>query len=172
MPDHQYSPQEALETLMRKINERSKELAIKIQEAIDAGKDVSEVEWSIDRRKKAHEYRKAVPFTHEEALQIALDALQAYFVEQPHFVDSAELNLKKAAVGVPSKVDNFWTNKTGEEKVFTEREGQEKEVLIELHTETQLKKVGDETITLRSTPKDQIGQQIIRIRDLRELTDF
>src|SRR5690242_17055824 len=93
MSSHEYSPQQALDVLMRKLQARDETLAAQVQSAIDAGKDVTETERATDRRKKDRVYRKTVPFTHDEALQVALDALQANFVEQPLFVDSAADNL-------------------------------------------------------------------------------
>ena len=77
MPALEYTPQQALEILMKKLGSRDEALAAQIQAAIDAGKDVSETEPAIDRRKKARVYRKTVPFTHEEALQIALYRLNS-----------------------------------------------------------------------------------------------
>lgn len=77
MPVNQYTPQQALDLLMEKLAARDETLAAQVQAALDAGKDVSETEPATHRRKKARVYRKTVPFTHKEALQIALDALQA-----------------------------------------------------------------------------------------------
>ncbi len=50
MAHHEYTPQQALELLMREINERDKELAARVQEVVDAGKDVEEAEPSTGRR--------------------------------------------------------------------------------------------------------------------------
>jgi hypothetical protein len=102
MPNHDYSSQEALNVLMRKLRFRDQGLAAEVQAAIDAGKDVLETEPSNDRRRSARAYRKTVPFSHEEALQVALDALQAFFVEQPLFANSAAASFAAAPVGVPA----------------------------------------------------------------------
>jgi hypothetical protein len=79
MSIHDYSPQRALEVLTMKIKERDQSLSHHVQTAINAGKDVSEREPATDRR-PPRVYRKTVPFTHEEALRVALDALTAYFI--------------------------------------------------------------------------------------------
>ena len=50
MPDLEYTPQQALEILMKKLGARDEALAAQVQAAIDAGKDVSETEPAIARR--------------------------------------------------------------------------------------------------------------------------
>ena len=173
MPALEYTPQQALEILMKKLGSRDEALAAQIQAAIDAGKDVSETEPAIDRRKKARVYRKTVPFTHEEALQIALDALQAYFVEQPLFVAAAADSLAKAAIGVPThRRSDYQANSEEPEPVSLEGQGVEKAVEIEMQTETQLSKTGEETIPLKRMAQEQIDDQRHHIADLRKLTNF
>lgn len=171
MPNHQYNVEQALDTLMGKLRARDESLATHIQAAIDAGKDVSETEPSQDRRKKERVYRKAVPFTRKEALQVALDALQAYFVEQPLFVDSAASNLAKAAVGVPVERQHMGGAEEPE-AVSVQQTGEEKLVEIELQTETQLDKSGEATMLLNRMPKNQIEMQQRHIAKLRSLVDF
>ncbi len=177
MPEHQYTPQQALDLLMKKLSAREETLAAQVQAAIDAGKDVSETEPAIDRRKKARVYRKTVPFTHEEALQIALDALQAYFVEQPLFVGSAADNLAKSAIGVPKHNLPNWAyspaaSASEPEPVSLERENEEKAVVIEMQTETQLSRTGEETIPLKRMSKELIDAQRHHVAELRKLTNF
>ena len=177
MPDHRYTPQQALDLLMKKLMARDETLAAQVQAALDAGKDVSETEPATDRRKKARVYRKTVPFTREEALQIAFDALQAYFVEQPLFVDSAAANLAKAAIGVPQQNLPNWAysaaaSASEPEPVSLEGQNEEKAVEIEMQTETQLSKTGEETKSLKRMPKELIDEQRYHIADLRKLTNF
>jgi hypothetical protein len=174
MPDHQYDAEQALETLMRRLRAKDDSLATHIQAAIDVGKDVTETEPSQDGRKKARVYRKAVPFTRGEALKVALDALQAYFVEQPLFVDSVATNLAKAAVGVPAEHQRIRGGGISEEPetVFVEQAGEEKLVEIELQSEVQLDKSGEATMPLKRKEKSQIEEQQRLITDLRDLVDF
>lgn len=114
---HDYTPQQALDALMKQLRARDNLLASRVQAVVDAGKDISETEPAIDRRKKPRIYRKTVPFSHEEALQAAIDAFQAYFLEQPLFANSAADNFHKAAIGVSTgfelnRVDVFRLSKT------------------------------------------------------------
>lgn len=173
MPEHQYSPQQALDLLMKKLRARDETLAAQVQAAIDAGKDVSETEPATDGRKKPRYYRKTVPFTHEEALQIALDALQACFVELPLFMTSAVDSLAKAAIGVPTRrMPIFQRSDDEKEPVSLEGEGSEKAVEIELQTETKISRTGEETIPLKRVSMEQIDVQRRHIAQLRGLTHF
>jgi hypothetical protein len=177
MPARQYTAQQALDLLMKKLTARDAALAAQVQAAIDAGKDVSETEPATDRRKKARVYRKTVPFTHEEALQIALEALQAYFVEQPLFVASAADSLAKASIGVPRHDLPSWAVSPGAsssepEPLSLERMNEEKAVEIEMQTETQLSRTREETIPLKRMSAQRINEQRRHITDLRRLVDF
>ena len=177
MPENDYTPQEALDLLLNKVSARDIILAEQVRMAIDAGKDINETEPAVDKRKKARIYRKTVPFTPEEALQIALDVLQAYFVEQPLFVDSAADNLAKSAIGIPKNNLSNWaydsaTLANKPEPLSLEKQGVEKAVEIEMQTETQLSKSGDETLPLERVEKSLIDQQVHHIDDLRKLAIF
>ena len=173
MPVHQYTPQEALDLLMKKLRAQDESLASQVQLAIDAGKDITETEPATVGRKKERIYRKSVPFSHEEALQVALDALQAYFVEQPMCVNSVADNFAKAVVGFPTEHSPAWPISQEEpDSVSCGEVGEEKIVEIELQTETQISKTGEETLVLKRTPKEQIDAQRQNIVHLRRLTDF
>ena len=66
MTSHEYSPQDALKLLLRKVKERDTELANALQVAIDAGKDIMESEAPADQRMQ-RKYRKTVRFSDKEA---------------------------------------------------------------------------------------------------------
>ena len=173
MPSNEYTPQQALDLLMKKLSERDKELSDQVQAALDVGKDVEEIEPSNDLRKKGRIYRKTAPFRNEEALQIALDALQACFVEQPLFVASAADSFTKAAIGVLQQSELMHYESIDEsEPVLLEYQDVEKAMEIEIQSETQLSKTGDETILLKRVSKEQIDVQRQNIAKLRELTSF
>ncbi|MDD2711076.1 MAG: hypothetical protein PHV34_24115 [Verrucomicrobiae bacterium] len=158
---------------MKKLWNRNESLATQIQTAIDVGKDVSETEPPTDRRKNARAYRKAVPLSHEEALQIALNALQAYYVEQPLFASSAADNISKAAIGKPLQKEFTWQKDYKEsEPISLDEEGAEKEIEIELQTETQISKTEEETLPLKRMPKEVIDEQQAHIIYLRKLINF
>lgn len=163
--------------LLEKLRNRDQTLAKQIQEAIDAGKDVREKEPSQGNRKKARMYRKKVPYSREEALKVALDALQAYFVEQPLFVGSAVSNLAKAAIGVPKIARQAWmyssATTAGEpEPVDLEGIDQEKSIAIEIQTETQISKSEQEILPLNPRQHDAVVAQRRQLDALRQLTNF
>lgn len=178
MPEHEYNAEKALEVFMRKLRVRDEALADEIQAAIDAGKDISEIEQSPDRRKKSRIYRKTVPFTHEEALQVAIDALQAHFVEQPLFVESAAFNFSKTGIDQSRRrfrpgVERPRLNSSKErEAVSMEQVDEEKEVQIELQTETQIEKSGPETVPLKRLDPVEIEDRRRQLSALRRLVDF
>ena len=173
MPRNSYTAQQALDLLMSKLRAQDDLLARSIQAAIDAGKDVSEEEPAADLRRKPRVYRRTVRFSPEEALQVAVDALQAYFVEQPLFIDNASNNFAKAALGRPTHGLNQWVPSGDErEPVILEQQGNEKYLEIELHTETQVTREGDEVFALKRLPRQSIEEQRQQINHLRALTDF
>ena len=174
---NQYTAQQALDLLMNRLAARDEGLAAQVRAAIDIGKDVSEVDPPLDRRKKGRAYRKAVPLTQEEALRIALDVLQAYFVEQPLFVDSIADNFTETAIGVPyqgrqEQVVSPFRSTSEREPLSFERINEEKVVEIEMQTEMQLTKTGEETMPLKREPRELIDAQMHNIEDLRRLLSF
>ncbi len=174
MPEHEYDPEQALQVLMLKIRERNEVLAAQIQAAIDAGKDIEETEPSLDRRKKPRIYRKAVPFTHQEALAVAIDALQAHFVEQLLFKRSAAVNFTKSAVGVARKglfQKRLNISKEPEEMSLKQMDV-EKEVEIEVQIETQIDKSGPETAPLKKPDGSEIEERKRQLGELRALVNF
>jgi hypothetical protein len=172
MPLHEYESQEALELLMTKLRSRDEELAAEIQAAIDAGKDVAETE-PIPGRRKRHVYRRTIPFSNEEALQVAVTALQAYFVEQPMFVDAAAAEFAQAAIGIPIGRQTFSPiTLEKHEAVSLDKQGEEKRIEIEIQTETQIARAGEETLPLVRVPTGTIEEQRQQINRLRELVNF
>jgi hypothetical protein len=172
MPSQEYNPQQALELLMSKLRSRDEELATEIQAAIDAGKDVTETE-PVPGSRKEHAYRRTVPYSPEEALQVAVDALRAYFVEQPMFLDAVADSLAHSAIGIPTgRRTTFQMLKNEREPLSLEGEGTEKAIEIEIQTETQVLRAGEETLPMRRIPTKQIEEQRQQINRLRELLKF
>lgn len=170
MPSHDYSPRAALELLIRKVTERDPELASRLQSAIDAGKDVSERQYS-PHRKRPRLYRKTVRFSDEEALRVAVDALQAHFVEQPMFVISAAHQFAAAALGGrvdPSRIPRAESPKA----VATEGVGVDKPLEIEVQTETQISTADEQTVRLAPPAADALKQQQEHVGRLLDLTRF
>ena len=128
MSAHDYTPQQALEMLMRSLQEKAGELAAQVQAAVDAGKDVEETEQSRGRRKRSRSYRKTVPYEYEEALRVALDALRSYFIEQPLFVDSCLDNMAASVLEARRSDRHPWPNpKERRVNIDAESKGKEKE---------------------------------------------
>ena len=144
-----YRPNDALELLIRKLQDRDAILVTLVRDAINAGKEDT---LPINSRgihsqaEKPHEYRKIVPFSTEESLQVALDVLQALLIEQPLLVNEIAKNF----------ADTF-------------------EIQIERHTETQIVEEdghdGHE-FTLTQIPVEDIEEQRRNLASLKELITF
>ena len=152
MATHEYSPQEALELLLRKVKEKDSELETALKSAIDAGKDIFESEASTDQ-KKQWKYRKTTRFTDEEALHAAIATLNAHFIEQPSFTNTAIDEFEVAVLDVGA---NF-------RREFLE---------VEIQTETQISPTDKQTVRLTPTDKGLIDEQKQNIRRLSELVAF
>ena len=169
MPSHDYSPREALELLLRTVKERAPELANNLQSAIDAGKDVSEREATIER-KKSRTYRKTVPLTDEEALLIVMSSLRAYFVEQPLFANSAIREFTDAPLAAHPDPQELASRNSPLKP--TEGVGLEKQLQVELQTATQISETGEQTARLSSTSQDLLMEQQANLKRLLEALTF
>jgi hypothetical protein len=173
MSDHDYNAQQALGLLMLKVRSRDVLLADSIQEAIDEGKDISETEPPRDRRQKPRSYRKTVPFTHEEALEVAIRALKAHFVEVPLFINSAVADFTYSAIGIPQQKQAVPLIGIDEPEIVVEQaQGEPKEIDMELQPETRLS--GAELTPLRLKPisVDRIEEQKENLRRLSDMFEF
>lgn len=174
----EYTSEAALELLMRKLTGLNPELAGRVQTAMDEGKDIQEVEPSRRRgKKKSRLYRKTVPYTDEEALTVALKALEAYFIQHPLFINSLHHNIAKTIIGEPRRSRYPW-EKGQTFSVKKETEGIEKQVVVEIHTETQLRTaiqvVGStqEMEDLAPVGTKGVDEQRRNLSRLRELVSF
>jgi hypothetical protein len=174
MPLHEYTPQGALELLLRKLADRDPTLAAEIQAAVDQGEDVQETEPRRGRRKERR-YRKTVPYDYEEALRIAVDGLRAYFVVQPLVVNSFHENMTRAVDGEPRRFRYRFEEKQ-HFGIIPETLGVAKPVQLEIRTETQLHTAAGgplkETQSLDPISIAQIQEQRRSLDRLRELFDF
>jgi hypothetical protein len=171
-----YTPEEALRVLMSKLRDKDEALASQVQAAIDQGRDIQETEPARGRKKERF-YRKTVPYSPVEALQVAINALRAYFVEQPLFINSCHDDFALAALGVARRQRFSW-EKEMSFAIDIATKGQEKSVEIELVTETQLPpdavalQVYQQTQPIQRVQPDQIHEQQRNLAVLRELTTF
>jgi hypothetical protein len=167
MSAHDYSPQDALAILMRKLMERDRDLAAQVQAVVDEGKDVEETDIVGSRRKRTRLYRKTVPYSYDEALRAALKALEAYFIEQPLFASSCLDDFEKTALGAPKHLHQH-----SDSGIDIRTQGVEKAVQIELRTETQITEPGPETLPLKRVSAQQISGQKENLSHLMRLIDF
>jgi len=168
MSNHDYTPQEALDTLLSIVRQRDSELMHKIQIAIDAGTEDQEEERSGGKKKTVRKYKVNRPYSPAEALDVAIGVLQAYFVETPLFINSALTAFEQAAIG--ASVKSFAGNV--ERDVSREDEGKSKEVQIELKTETQISQSDQEVFPLEARPPEEIEKQKENIAQLKKLVTF
>src|SRR5689334_924318 len=94
MPENDYTARQALDLLMARILSASPDLAERIQNAVDSGRDVrmeaDEQPGSGRGRRPARRfYRKNVPFTDEEALCVAVQVLESHLIESRMLVNAA-----------------------------------------------------------------------------------
>ncbi len=174
MASHEYSPRHALELLLRKVRERDPDLAIGLEAVIDAGTDVVETE-TLRTAERPREFRKTVRFSDEEALDIALLALRAHFVEQPLLATSAMSEFGKAALepeGSRRAGASFdqSTSPSGEEEPLSIG------VEFELQTETQVlpkdEQAVEETAPLSPPQNESLDEQQANIDRLTALLRF
>jgi hypothetical protein len=167
--EHEYTPEQAFETLLRKLREKDVSLEGIVRSAIDSGKDVTEVQRL--GRKRVRRYRRTVPFTHEEALHLSLEVLHAYFVDLPLCINSAFENFKSAAVDA-SRRDQPAYFQEDKRLVAPEHVGVEKTLEIELQTITQISRTQQQTLTLKRWEQQIINQQLDNLKTTLGLFDF
>jgi hypothetical protein len=159
--DRDYTAEQALELLLRKLTERAPELASQVRTAVNAGKDIIAQERNKGS-KKARSYRRKVPYSPEEALEISLSVLESYFIEQPLLWDSA--------------LRNF--NSRAGETVMPGQNASTVDLQIELQPETELVRGTGlapnqtETESLHSRPHEEIQRQRMNVEGIRALIDF
>ncbi len=170
---HEYTAAQALELLISKIKVREETLAAQVQAAIDVGKDIAETETPTNRRQKSRTYRKTVPFTHNEALEVAIQVLRAHFIEIPLFINSAAMNFKQAALGVPEQRGALpLIGSLESELLVTKDEGENKELEVELQTETQISTAARRTFPLEPVAANLIEEEAENLQSLADLFNF
>ena len=168
-PNHEYSPDQALAILIEMVDERDSTLAGDIRRAIAAGTDdhttevtlhasdeeLFELQDSTEGRKRLPE-RSLRPYSPEEALNVALDVLWVYFVDQPQIENSV--------------IGRFAKSLAAEE---TLHESHLPEIAIETtpNTVAPLEETSD-TILLRTVERELIAEQEEQLEKLREMFTF
>lgn len=170
MASHEYSPRHALALLLKKVRDRDPDLAIGLEAVIDTGKDVF-----LPTAKEPREYRKTVQFSDEEALEVALLALRAHFVEQPRLATSAMSEFEKAALETEG---NRWNDESLNQSPSPPGEVGSLSIRVEfeLQTETQVAPKDEQTVaqTVPLSPPEKgfLDEQQANIDRLTALLRF
>ena len=155
-----FTDRDALEVLVRRLRERSTELALSVQSAIDEGKD--EVEEPVGWRREGRPYRRTVRLSEREALLVAIRVLRAHLIEQPMLAAAANADFTSAAVGAGERKEITPTGST-------EGIGALKKIEIEVRTETQISESRDETFGLVGVGEDEIRAQQENLKRLADV---
>lgn len=180
MPENEYTPTEALKMLIRKAAEFDNELGETIKRAVAEGKDVQETEPSPARGRKGRKFRKATPYSDEEALEAALSVFRAALVEIPHVANTSLDEFAKATVDeepaeLELKSDNVEFFGAASEKEPRRRlhlRDAPKEVIIDMTVETQLEADKRDDVQMPRTSEEQLTSLDDTFANLRRLTTF
>ena len=179
MSDHEYTPHEALELIVRKITEASHDLGVRIREALNTG---TEDDFPISDF-SSQTYRRHRPYNPEEAIQVVLDVLESHMVETRFFVISAHKEftaigyVEPAQIQYTSALDEIGHGHGRPLVPSTEEEailgvGDQKRLEIEIETETVQAQQGLENFVLEPVDPNALNELMNLLRVLRRLTDF
>jgi len=146
MAEQEYTPQQALQRCYHVCENAHLKSQMKSKRAVDSGKDSWEPEPTRGLRVSGREFRKRVPYTPQEALDVALRALEAYVIELPMFINSAASDFQSSAVGV-SRQRTFYVSEP--DLIDVRAAGERKSDEIEVQTETRVTPAEAETIQVK-----------------------
>ena len=165
----EYSPEQALAILIAMVDERASILAGEIRHVIAAGTDDHttdlklpasdeepfELQGPTEGRKRPQE-RSLRPYSPEEALNVALDVLRVYFIDQPQIENSVIGHFAKILEAGENLHDSHLP-----------------EIAIETtpNTDAPLEETSA-TILLRTVDKDSIAEQGEQFEKLRKMLRF
>lgn len=168
----EYTPTEALAKFLEILQDKNLELYDLVQEAISQGKDIQEHEPEAEK-KKTKTFRKISPYSDQEALRVAIKAIQAVTIELSSFSNSALDELKNAALA--EQADNKKPGaiiEKSKSKAKIQAPGGIKAALIDMTTETELQKNSEEPFQLKYTDLKHLEELKNIILRLEKLTDF
>ncbi len=172
MPEYEYRPKDALTLLIRKATEFDKELGEAMERAVAEGKDVQESDTSPRRGRKERKFRKATPYSDEEALEAAMSVFRAALVEIPHITNNLLDQFTEAAIyNRPADAD-FNGDSQGKRPELIMLKGEAKEVLIDMTVETQLEADKRDDVQIARVPEEQLRSLDETFGELRKLTTF
>ncbi|MEX1027067.1 MAG: hypothetical protein WD049_03530 [Candidatus Paceibacterota bacterium] len=174
MPSHDYTAREALDLLVNEITKVNKELASRIELAVNEGKETQilapDQPTRGRRRRVARYYRKNEPFTDEEALQVALTVLKAHLIETRMFARAAHGEFYAIGMADPKSLQST-TDSTGP-PANLQGVDTEKVIEIELEPETVQSKRQVPNHTVKAEQHPGIESLRAIFDELREVLDF
>lgn len=163
MNPHDYTPEQALELLLQKLDERIPEVAAQVRRAIAEGKEEDIVSDDAPGRKnkKTRSYRQKVPLSLPEALAAAVQVLRAHLIEVPLFINSAHENF------------TLTTLQSQEIRGRIETRNEAKAIQVEQVPETALNLENQpEVVPIKPFGIQEIQEQQEQLQQLEELFHF
>lgn len=169
-----YSPEEALTTLLDHLDEVDPVLADRVRQAIDAGIEDEQEQEIMSAGKKSKRvkrtYRKARGMTAAEALREAGKVFNAYFLERRLIVNSALEQFSNSTVGERSSV-SAWSKE--QSKVQSVSTGVRVPLMIELQRESEyIRENGVDLLELVRTEDEELFDIREELSTLGSLLDF
>ena len=176
MPSHEYTARDALELLLQRIESASPELALRIQLAVDEGKDISmEGEEPVGprrgRKRKKRYYRKNVPLTDEEALKVALEVLKSHLIESRKIINATHAEFTQVGLAPPMQ-DNANEHPNQQDLVGGIAKLERKAIEIEIEPETVQEKKNLPDLKLIPIDDEQLRGLEKILTELQALTNF
>lgn len=191
---HDYTAKDALSLLLGKIESTASDLAERIRIAINSGKPELKkvVESSESGRgpKRRRQYWQTVPYTDEEALQVAIAVLEAHLLETRLFLETAATDFAQAGEAPPkpkkeptepapspySPGELFraesWRDLNPTDHLPVAKVGVSKQLVVEAEPEQVLEKNQSDDLTLLPDKKDEIGSLERIFGRLEIMADF
>lgn len=186
MPQHDYTPKDALRLLLEKIGRQDPDLAKRIQVAVDEGKEilqkVTEPSESGKGPKRRRRYWKIVPYSDEEAVQVALALIESHLLESRKMVNQSLDDFKKAGESPPKPIKKSETSsfvgfspsldEVAEPRPVVTKIGETKSLTIEAEPEQLQQKKDIPDLALISASESELNSLGALFGKLEFLMDF
>jgi len=190
MPNHDYTAKEALDLLLKNIEESSTALAKQIRLAVDTGHDIQAEDEGIvspkpkGKKVKKRNYRKHVAYTNEKALGIAITVLNSNLVESRLLVNAALGEFKQVGTAGPKQpvptpqeddlAQNMFELDTDQIDLIPEfsQINESKKILVEGEPETVQERANRPDVQFKSSDEHQLESLRELIQKLKSFTDF
>lgn len=170
---HEYSPKEALDLVLENIAISSPQLFERMKAIIDGGKDV-EIEEAVSgsRKKKPHVYRKDVPYTDEEALQVALTVIKSHLIDSRKIISAAISEFTETAVAPPKPLETEGSDTLDLFQRRVSKMDEVKGIVIESEPETVQDRQDLPDFELKPISPLELQRLEVLVDRLKELTSF